>query len=121
MGLYREHQATLEADKMHYREGDAAEAEGIAAEAVQLAESRRGEAQTRAGEQVARAFALLLEIYDEVRAAGLYLFRREAAAELFPQLTALSSPRGRPRKSAAASTAEPRGETSPGEPPPQRT
>jgi hypothetical protein len=115
-GLYRERKATLEGDKMHYRAGDADEADGIAAEAAQLAAARRGEAGARAGEQVARAFALLIEIYDEVRAAGLYLFRREAAGELFPQLTALSAPRGRPRKSAAVADAS--AEAPPSDPPP---
>ena len=101
-GLYRERRSTLEADKMHYRAGDADEADGVAAEAGRLAAARRGEAEARGGEQVARAAALLLEVYGEVRAAGLYLFRREPnAADLFPQLTALPSGRGRPRKSAA--------------------
>jgi hypothetical protein len=121
--LYRERKSTIEADTKHYRAGDADEADGIAAEAAQLAASRRGEAETKATDLLARAFTLLLSIYDEVRAAGLYLYRHENAAELFPNVAALPAPRGRPRKAgaaAAAASAEegPKSEPPPSEPPP---
>jgi hypothetical protein len=117
--LYRERKSTIEADTKHYRAGDADEADAIAAEAAQLAASRRGEAETKATDLLARTFTLLLSIYDEVRAAGLYLYRRENAAELFPNVAALPAPRGRPRKAgagAAAGTSTEEGQKS--EPPP---
>lgn len=110
--LYRERRDTLEGDKAHYRKTDADDADGVAADAARLEEAWRAQAGARAGEQVSRAFALLVEIYDEVRAAGLYLFRKDPeCAALFPPLSAPPARRGRPPKSVAS-------EAAPGEPPP---
>ena len=119
--LYRERKGVIEADKMHYRAGDADEADAIAAQSTQANAARRAGIEGRGQELVSRTFTLLLQIYEEIRAAGLYLFRRENASELFPSLTSLPSPRGRPRKSAAgapADAAAPSTDAPPSDPPP---
>ena len=94
-GLYREKKSIIEADVKHYRTDDADQAEQLSAEAAKLSGARRAEAEARGGELVSRAFSLLLQIYQEVRAAGLYLYRNENAAELFPALTGQVAPRKR--------------------------
>ena len=106
--LYRERQATLQADLKFYSAADADLADRLASQAAELSGTRKTEAQQRGAEQVARAFALLSQIYDEVRAAGLYLFRREPnAAELFPALSSVSAGRGRPKKANGAPPSDP--------------
>lgn len=98
--LYRERKTTIEADTRHYQAADADEADGIAAQATQGTAARRAQIEGKGQELVSRTFTLLLQIYEEIRAAGLYLFRRENASEMFPSLTSLPAARGRPRKSA---------------------
>jgi hypothetical protein len=100
--LYREKKQLIEADTKNYRATDADEADQIAGQAAQAQGARRAEIEGKGAELVNRAHTLLLNIYEEIRAAGLYLYRRENASELFPSLTSLSAPRGRPRKNAAA-------------------
>ena len=127
--LYREKKSTIENDKMHYRASDADEADAIAGHAAQATAARKAEIQGRGQDLVSRTFTLLLQIYEEIRAAGLYLFRKENASELFPSLTTLPAPRGRPRKNAAAegaaaapATAETAAaEAPPSDPPPVST
>lgn len=100
-GLYREKAAQLSADTRHYRADDAPLADRTAEElAVKLSGIDR-EAIRLATELVARASVYLSGVHAEVRAAVLYLLRREpGAAERLPALEALPAARGRPRKSA---------------------
>ncbi len=105
--LYREKRETIAADVKHHRAEDADDADKLAAEARALSGARREQAEKSGGELVSRAFALLLQIYDEVRAAGLYLYRRDAnAAELFPALNTLSATRARKKQPEAPPAAQ---------------
>ncbi|GAC1343121.1 MAG: hypothetical protein NVSMB23_16550 [Myxococcales bacterium] len=101
--LYREREAALAADTRHYRAADATDAEGLAGEIGARLSAVGGEAIRAATGLLARAQALLVASHDEVRAAVLFLLRKEpGAAERFPSLTALPAARGRPRKGSAA-------------------
>ncbi len=105
--LYRAKHATLQADARHYSAADADEAEKLAADAARKDAEHRATAESGARDLLARSFALLSAIYDEVRAAGLYLFRRSNAAELFPALSSLPAARGRPKKASGAPPSDP--------------
>lgn len=100
--IYREREAQLALDSRHYRATDANDAEKTAAEISAQLSAVNGEAIHAATESAARAQALLVAFYDEVRAALLFLLRKEAGvAERFPSLSSLPQPRGRPKKSDA--------------------
>jgi hypothetical protein len=106
--LYRERQEALKADARHYKAEDAAEADRLAGEISAQLSAFGAEGIRSWTEQLARAQALLVELYGELRAAALYLLRKDASAgERFPDLLSLPAPRGRPRKSAGAPISEP--------------
>lgn len=109
--IYELRAATVKADTKYYREGDAARARelaGLYIQALSAASTPRARAAFAA---YARAWTVLSRRYDEVRAAGLWLFRAEAAREeRFPSLFVAGRPSvGRPKK-APGTGAAPNGE-----------
>jgi hypothetical protein len=94
--LYERHAGRLAGDAVRYRAEDC-ELAGRLAHAIhhQLGEPERPAVTTWTGHR-ARAWALLVTTYDEVRAAGRWLFRHENGEELFASLyTAGRGPRRR--------------------------
>lgn len=106
--LYRERHAVVSTDTKHFRAADPQEAEA-AADAIGKALSEvGGEAIRLWTVRLARAQAFLLAVHEELRAAVLWLSRKEpGAAERWPSLASLPAPRGRPRKSPGAPVSEP--------------
>jgi len=88
--LYREHHLTLSRDQIRYRAEDA--------QAAQDAAGRIRAALTGAGvsdrtvlrQRAARVFGLLRRSYEEVAAAGRFLWRHEAGKTRFPPLRVLA-------------------------------
>jgi hypothetical protein len=94
--LYQRHESELAGDVRRYRPSDR-ELAGRLAHAIHhlLGEPARPEVVAWTGHR-ARAWALLVETYEEVRAAGRWLFRHENGEELFASLyTAGRGPRRR--------------------------
>lgn len=88
--LYDRHAALLAEDRKLYQKGDAASAKRLA----DLILAHLGAAATQeqslwAGHQ-ARAFTLLLSVYDEVQRGGRFLFARDNADTRFPSLIAIA-------------------------------
>ncbi len=98
--LYRLREAAVKADKKYYREGDAERAEELAGIIIQKLSAAMTPRARAAYDRYVRAWTLLNLRYDEVRAAGLWLFRKDARAEQrFPSLFAAARPNvGRPRR-----------------------
>lgn len=96
--LYDKHKGTIQDDRRYYRAGDKKDATTTANRIIELlGEAFDGDAKTWARWQ-ARAWTLLQEAYDEVRAAGLWLFRHEGGEEKFPSLFTISRHYGSRRK-----------------------
>lgn len=85
-GLYDEHAPTLVADTRHYQPADAATAKRVA-QAINkvLGDGRSSDARYWA-EYLARAWTFLVITYEEVSAAGRWLFRDENGEARFPSL-----------------------------------
>jgi len=90
--------------KKHYRAADAGRARELAGILIQALSAAMTPRARAAYDSYARAWTLLCRRYDEVRAAGLWLFRVDGARdERFPSLFAVGRPNsGRPRKTAGA-------------------
>lgn len=86
--LYDAQRAVVERDPKYWREGDAAEARETAREVEALLAAARGEAERAWAENLARAWAALVDLHDELRLAGHWLFRREEGAARFPAMPA---------------------------------
>lgn len=108
----------VKADQRHYRAGDAARARELAGVMIQAFSAAMTPKARAAHDLYARAWTLLQRRYDEVRAAGLWLFRADPARdERFPSLFAAARPNvGRPRKVAAPATSGDQGSGSGGTP-----
>jgi hypothetical protein len=98
--IYEEEKAVVQKDTRYYVAGDGALAERLAVEIEEsLGQRSRGRgkgSQLPDKDLLWRAFSFLVAVYDEVAAAGRFLFRHEGGEELFPSLFAASrSPRRR--------------------------
>jgi hypothetical protein len=106
--LFRNEAETVRSDRRHYRDGDAALAEALADrlfDALGLGAGGRSES----AETLGRAWALLRSTYDEVAAAGRWLWRREGGDDLFPTIHAAiraHAPSSRPKADAGPPPSE---------------
>lgn len=96
--LYERRQATLARDTNLYRPGDAHAASRMAHEILMYLGRDTQDEADEWSEMVTRAWSLLVSSYEEVSAAGRWLFRHEASVdELFPSLYAVGRTSARPR------------------------
>jgi hypothetical protein len=96
----------VQADRTNYRAGDAARAKALAGMMIQKLSSAMTPRARTAYDRYVRVWTLLNRRYNEVRAAGLWLFRDDPRVQQrFPSLFAAGRPNGgRPRKDAAKGT-----------------
>lgn len=100
--LYKDYGATLATDRKDYKKSDAKLARELGDDIVErLGGGVTGEARSWQDRQT-RAFKLLLDVYGEVQAAGVFLFRHEGGEERFPSLIAAA------RSAAASRTVKPK-------------
>ncbi len=100
--LYRKHAAAVALDTKHYVATDAHDAKKHGMEIVKLLGDAKNMDEKAWTDLLARAWTLLNMTYDEVSAAGEWLFRHEGGAERFPSLYVSGRAGGRPRKKAPA-------------------
>jgi hypothetical protein len=100
--IYEMRADVVRADRKHCRAGDAARARELAGAVIQRLSAAMTPKARAAYDRYVRVWTLLMQRYDEVRAAGLWLFRKDARAQQrFPSLFAAARPNGgRPRKEA---------------------
>jgi hypothetical protein len=106
--IYIAHQAILSKDAFTYRATDADDARKLAQRILTELGNTRSIEETKWIDLSARAWTLLRNGYDEVQAAGTFLYRHEEPEKKFPSLYVAS--RGRPRKDAGGIVGEPAGE-----------
>jgi hypothetical protein len=95
--VYEDNKATVEKDPLNYRSTDAAEARTYAQKVLtSLGEAQSAE-EKRCVAALTRAWTLLRGTYDEVQAAGSFIYRHEEPEDKFPSLYA-SSGGGRSKK-----------------------
>lgn len=109
--LYKVHATALAEDRILYRATDEAEARTLAQGIYKVLGDGRSSDAHHWAEYQGRAWTFLLETYDEVAAAGSWLFRHEDGAELFPSLYTV----GRQRRGRRDDGTELPGEELPGE------
>ena len=95
--VYEDNKATVEKDPLNYRAADAAEARTRAQEILTTLGEAQSAEEKRCVASLTRAWTLLRTTYDEVQAAGYFLYRHEEPEAKFPSLYA-SSGAGRPKK-----------------------
>jgi hypothetical protein len=94
--LYGEFAPELAADRRLYRAEDRDTASQLVQRIhVELGEDRSDEA-ARWADAMQRAWTFLLDTYDEVSAAGRWLFRHEGGDAMFPSLFSLNRSKRRP-------------------------
>ncbi len=97
--LYESRREVVERDPKYYRATDVADARAAAEEVQKILAEARGDAEKVWNDHMLRAWTLLYGAYEEVQAAGLYLYRKDAPDERFPTLQTTRRTRGpRPRK-----------------------
>lgn len=95
--VYEDHKTTVEKDPLNYRATDAAEARTRAQEILTELGNAQSAEERQCAAALTRAWTLLRATYDEVQAAGQFLYRHEEPEAKFPSLYA-SSGAGRPKK-----------------------
>ena len=107
--IYEARHAVVSADTKHYRAGDAARAKELAMLIQEALSDAMSHDAREAYSAHVRSWTLTFRRYEEVRAAGLWLFRADPAKdELFPSLFAVGRPNGgRPRKSLGIDAGQP--------------
>ncbi len=105
--IYELRSAVVKTDPKHYRAGDAAKARELAGKIIQALSAAMTPKARLAYDRYVRAWTWLNRCYDEVRPAGLWLYRKDPHGEQrFPSLFAAARPNvGRPRKAGAAAEA----------------
>ena len=105
--IYDLRSEVVKTDPKHYRPGDAAKARELAGKIIQSLSSAMTPKARRAYDRYVRAWTYLNQRYDEVRPAGLWLYRKDPqGAQRFPSLFAAARPNGgRPKKAEAAGAA----------------
>jgi hypothetical protein len=93
--LYQAHAEDLVTDVRHYRANDAEIAGRIAQAVHQVLGDGRDPSARHWSHYMPRAWSFLVTTYEEVSAAGRWLFRHEGGEELFPSLYSV----GRQRRS----------------------
>ena len=98
--IYDLHDGVVKKDPKHYRPGDAEKARELAGKIIQALSAAMTPKAREAYDRYVRAWTLLNRRYDEVRPAGLWLYRKDPKGEQrFPSLFAAARPKGgRPRK-----------------------
>ena len=94
----------VKADPKHYRPGDKAKARELAGKIIQALSAAMTPKARVAYDRYVRSWTWLNRCYDEVRPAGLWLYRKDPKREQrFPSLFAAGRPNtGRPKKPAEA-------------------
>lgn len=105
--IYDLRPTVVAADKKNYRPDDAAKARDLAGKIIQRLSAAMTPKAREAFDRYVRAWTLLNRRYDEVRPAGLWLYRKDAKGEQrFPSLFAVGrSSSGRAKKAAAPEAA----------------
>jgi hypothetical protein len=93
--LYADDPETVAKDGINYRASDTDDARTLAQKILTALGESRSEEEARWVDLAQRTFTLLRNIHDEVRAAGLFLYRHDDGEKKFPSLYAN---RARPRK-----------------------
>jgi hypothetical protein len=101
--LYEAHATALVEDRIHYKAEDAVTARKLAHGIYKVLGDGRSSDARYWSEYQARAWTFLLETYDEVAAAGRWLYRHENGEALFPSLYAVGR---QPRRSRRAEGGE---------------
>jgi hypothetical protein len=96
--LFVAHAAALAADRTHYRPEDAVNAKKIGHGILLVLGDGRASDARYWGEYQARAWTLLVTTYEEVSAAGQWLFRHENGEARFPSLYAVGRQSRRARR-----------------------
>lgn len=96
--LYRDHHATLKQDLRFYRAGDAASAVTLSG---RITSELRKQSPEAARDLAWRAWAFLLDRYEEVAAACRFLRRKEGGDEAFPSLHSIGRAERRSKKEPA--------------------
>ncbi|WP_437730264.1 hypothetical protein [Sorangium sp. So ce1335] len=98
--IYELRADVVKADRKHYRAGDAARARELAGVMIQKLSAALTPKAREAYDRYVRVWTLLCQRYDEVRAAALWLWRKNARVqERFPSLFVAGRPNvGRSRK-----------------------
>lgn len=101
--LFLKHLDAVKLDRKNYQGGDEELAGRLAHAILKELGEAKNQQQKHWADLTARAWTLLVQVYDEVSAAGAWLWRKESAADRFPSLYAAgrASP-GRPAKSKEA-------------------
>ena len=84
--LYEEHKEIIRTDAKLYRETDAGEANEVSAKIMRALSEGGKEDYKNWLNLRARAWTLLHESYDEVRAAGLFIYRNDPLRVKFPSI-----------------------------------
>jgi hypothetical protein len=109
--IYQAQKAVVKKDARYYVAGDEATAERLAAEiedALGESPKERGKGSRQPDKDLLwRAWALLDEVYDEIAAAGRFLWRHEGGEEMFPSLVTASRRTPHKRKSPPAPASDP--------------
>ena len=95
--IYEDNKSTVEKDPLNYRATDAAAARTWAQEILTELGNAQSVEEKRCVSSLTRAWTLLRTTYDELQAAGFFLYRHEEPEAKFPSLYA-SSGAGRPKK-----------------------
>jgi hypothetical protein len=98
----------VELDRKHYREGDAARAKELAGAMIQKLSAAMTPKARTVYDRYVRIWTLLMRRYEEVRTAGLWMFRKDTQAQQrFPSLFTAGRPNvGRPKKKDASTGGE---------------
>jgi hypothetical protein len=92
--IYEMRRELIEKDPKHYRATDATDARTAAEEVQKILSEARGDAEKVWTDHMQRAWTLLHGAYEEVQAAGLYLYRKDSPEERFPTLQTTRRARG---------------------------
>lgn len=105
--LFLKHLDEVKLDRKNYQSGDEVLAGRLAHAIVKELGEAKNQQQKLWSDLAARSWTLLVQVYDEVAAAGGWLWRKEGAADRFPSLYAAGrAAPSRPAKTKDAPAAE---------------
>lgn len=91
--LYEQRRDVVERDPKYWQPGDIDDARAAAGLVEEAVEQAVGDAARRWDDAIARALTLLAPVYEEVRAAGRFLWRQDDEVERFAALPGARRPR----------------------------